>query len=209
MKQIVLFGYSGHAIVVADAIKMAGDIIIGYYDKAESKLNPLNLEYLGDEKDEVALAKFKDPGASFFVCIGDNSIRRMLIKQLSDKGFTTAAVIHPKSIVSGLATVGAGSFIAAGAIVNPLAELGVGVIINTGAIIEHGCHIGDFAHIAPGAVLAGDVQVGKGSFIGANAVVKQGVRIGKNSIVGAGAVVLKDVPDNLVWAGNPAIDLKK
>jgi sugar O-acyltransferase (sialic acid O-acetyltransferase NeuD family) len=209
MKQIALFGYSGHAFVVADAIKMAGDDIIGYYDRAESKVNPFNLEYLGDEKNEVALSKFKNTKASYFVSIGANSIRRRLIKQLSDKGFATAAVIHPKSIVSGLATVGAGSFVAAGAIINSLAEVGVGAIINTGAIIEHECYIGDFAHIAPGAVLAGNVQVGEGSFIGANAVVKQGVRIGKNTIVGAGAVVLKDVPDNLVWAGNPAIDLKK
>lgn len=209
MKPIALFGYSGHAFVVADAIKMAGNDIVGYYDRAKSKVNPFDLEYLGDEKDEVALAKIKGSGACCFVSIGDNSIRRKLIEQFSVREFATAAVIHPKSIVSSLVTVGTGSFIAAGAIINSLAKVGVGAIINTGAIIEHECHIGDFAHIAPGAVLAGNVQVGEGSFIGANAVVKQGVRIGKNTIVGAGAVVLKDVPDNLIWVGNPARNLKK
>ena len=33
--------------------------------------------------------------------------------------------------------------------------------------------------------------------------------IGNNSIIGAGAVVTKDVPDNSVYAGNPAKLVKK
>ncbi|MHC2993610.1 hypothetical protein OB13_19260 [Pontibacter sp. HJ8] len=209
MRQFALLGYSGHAYVVADAIKMRGDNIVGYYDREKAIVDPYNLDYLGDEGDEQSLSKITNLGAIFFVGIGDNSIRGKLIKYLCEKGFDTASVIHPNSIVSGMTTIGTGSLIAAGAIINPLAKVGVGVIINTGAIIEHECHIGDFVHIAPGAVLAGNVHVGEGSFIGAKAVVKQGVRIGKNTTVGAGAVVLKDVPDNLVWAGNPAIDLKK
>ncbi|MCX2739975.1 acetyltransferase [Pontibacter anaerobius] len=209
MNQFALLGYSGHAFVVADAIRMRGDGIIGYYDRAKVIVDPFNLEYLGDDKDEVAVSKIANSGANFFVSIGDNSIRRKLIREFTEKGFVTSSIIHTTSIISTLASIGGGSFVAAGAIVNPLAKVGVGAIINTGAIVEHECCIGDYAHIAPGAVLAGNVQIGEGSFIGANAVVKQGVRIGKNTIVGAGAVVIKDIPDNLVWAGNPAIDLKK
>ena len=55
-----------------------------------------------------------------------------------------------------------------------------------------------------GAVLAGSVKVGKSTFIGAGAVIKQGVNIGNNVIIGAGSVVLKDVPNNVTWAGVPA-----
>ncbi|OKL39872.1 acetyltransferase [Pontibacter flavimaris] len=204
MNQFALFGYSGHAFVIADAIKMMGDDMIGYYDRAEAKVDPFNLKYLGDEKDEVALDKIKDSGASFFVSIGDNSIRKTLIRHLIEKGFVTTSVIHPTSIFSTLATIGAGSFVAAGAIINPLAKIGVGAIINTGAIVEHECRIGDYVHIAPGAVLAGSVHVGDGSFIGANAVVKHGVKIGSNVIIGAGSVVLKDIAMSQTWVGNPA-----
>ena len=35
------------------------------------------------------------------------------------------------------------------------------------------------------------------------------MRIGKNSIVGAGSVVVKDVPPNVVVAGNPAKVVKE
>lgn len=38
----------------------------------------------------------------------------------------------------------------------------------------------------------------------ANCMVIGGVRVGDNVIVGAGSVVVKDIPDNVVVAGNPA-----
>jgi acetyltransferase-like isoleucine patch superfamily enzyme len=41
-------------------------------------------------------------------------------------------------------------------------------------------------------------------WIGDSAIVCKGVTIGENSIVGAGSVVTKDVPPNVVVAGNPA-----
>lgn len=50
----------------------------------------------------------------------------------------------------------------------------------------------------------GKVVIGTNAFIGANSIILPGVTIGKNSIVGAGSVVTKDIPDNVVVAGNPA-----
>lgn len=42
----------------------------------------------------------------------------------------------------------------------------------------------------------------------ANSIVIGGVRVGNNVIVGAGSVVVKDIPDNVVVAGNPAKIIK-
>lgn len=50
----------------------------------------------------------------------------------------------------------------------------------------------------------GKIKIGDNVFIGANATVLPNVTIGNNSIIGANSVVTKDVPDNVVVAGNPA-----
>ena len=50
----------------------------------------------------------------------------------------------------------------------------------------------------------GKITIGNNVFIGANSVVLPNVSIGSNVIIGAGSVVSKDVPDNSVYAGNPA-----
>lgn len=45
-------------------------------------------------------------------------------------------------------------------------------------------------------------------WIGGGSTILPGVTIGKNSIVGAGSVVTKDVPDNVIVAGNPAVIIR-
>ena len=46
-------------------------------------------------------------------------------------------------------------------------------------------------------------------WIGMNALVLKGVTIGENSVIAAGAVVSKDVPPNVVVAGNPGVVVKQ
>lgn len=49
-----------------------------------------------------------------------------------------------------------------------------------------------------------EVHIGDNCFIGQRVIILPGVVIGKNSIVGAGSVVTKNIPENCVYAGNPA-----
>jgi acetyltransferase-like isoleucine patch superfamily enzyme len=48
------------------------------------------------------------------------------------------------------------------------------------------------------------VVIKNNAFIGAHTIILKGVTIGENAVIGAGSVVTKDVPDNEIWAGNPA-----
>lgn len=52
------------------------------------------------------------------------------------------------------------------------------------------------------------VHIKRNCWIGAGATILRGVTIGENSVVGAGSVVTKDVPDNVIVAGNPAKIIK-
>ncbi|HAH11728.1 MAG TPA: acyltransferase [Alphaproteobacteria bacterium] len=46
--------------------------------------------------------------------------------------------------------------------------------------------------------------IGPNVWIGVKAIIGKGVHIGENSIIGAGSVVTRDVPANVIAAGNPA-----
>ena len=47
------------------------------------------------------------------------------------------------------------------------------------------------------------VRIGRNCWIGAGALIMPGVTVGDNTVVGAGSVVTKDLPANVVAAGNP------
>lgn len=200
-REIILVGYSGHGLVVADSALEKNLIIIGYTEKSINASNPFNLQYFGDESDP----NFKgwDLDVDFLLGIGDNNIREKIYLLILRKGKKVISVINSTSSISKHAKIGEGVFINRNVTINAFANIGSNVILNTGCIIEHGCEIYDNVHVAPGAVLAGDVKIGSGTFIGANAVIKQGVEIGKNVMVGAGTVVLKNISEGNKIVGNP------
>lgn len=47
------------------------------------------------------------------------------------------------------------------------------------------------------------VKVDDNVWVGGSATINPGVTIGKNSIIGSGSVVTKDIPENVIAAGNP------
>ncbi|UJH91299.1 acetyltransferase [Antarcticibacterium sp. 1MA-6-2] len=199
-KGIVIVGYSGHGLVVADAALAMGLDLKYYCEKNERTINPFDLKYAGFEGDE---AYNWSAEYDYILGIGDNRIRRKTGELITANNRNCLNVIHPSSTVSRLSRMGIGNFISSGVHLNALATIGNYCIMNTGAVVEHECRLGDAVHIAPGAVLAGNVSIGSGSFVGANSVIKEGVTIGDNVIIGAGTVVLKNIENNNKIVGNP------
>lgn len=50
----------------------------------------------------------------------------------------------------------------------------------------------------------GKVKIGNNVFVGAESVILPNVKVGNNVIIGANSTIPKDIPDNVVAAGNPA-----
>ena len=53
-----------------------------------------------------------------------------------------------------------------------------------------------------------DVIIEDNVWLGEGVKVLKGLRIGKNSVIGAGCIVVKDVPANVIAAGNPCKVIK-
>ncbi|MBQ8132381.1 MAG: sugar O-acetyltransferase [Bacilli bacterium] len=60
-----------------------------------------------------------------------------------------------------------------------------------------------------GLEYAKPIKVGNDVWFGGNVCILPGVTIGNNVVIGAGSVVNKDIPDNVVAAGNPCKVIRK
>lgn len=47
------------------------------------------------------------------------------------------------------------------------------------------------------------ITIGNNAWFGGNVVVNPGVHIGNNAVIGSGSIVTRDIPDNMIAAGNP------
>jgi UDP-perosamine 4-acetyltransferase len=208
----ILIGAGGHASVLLDALAGTSVVLDGVLESDRAKWGSIwnGVAVLGGDEQLTSLA---GRAVTHFVvgvgAIGDNRPRAQLFEQALAAGLKPLTVIHPTSVVSPRASIGAGCQLLPGAIVNAGAHLGANVIVNTGAIVEHDCRIADHVHVATGARLASTVSVGRGAHIGAGAIVLQCRTIGEWSIVGAGGVVVGDVAAGAVVAGVPVKPLER
>jgi acetyltransferase-like isoleucine patch superfamily enzyme len=66
---------------------------------------------------------------------------------------------------------------------------------------QHDINSGDFSAIFL------PVVINDYAFVGRRSLILPGCNIGKCAVLGAGSVLTKNIPDNEVWAGNPAIKI--
>ena len=192
---MIIYGASGHGLVIKEILERCGYSNIRFVDDAEKPNWIGGLVLPPHEIDEFGKL-------TCILAIGKNDVRKRISISL---GGIFISAVHPLAILAiDPKTIGEGTVVMAGVIVNPATYIGRHVILNTSASVDHECVIGDYVHISPNATLCGNVVVGEGAHIGAGATVIQGIRIGQWATVGAGAVVIRDVPDYAVVVGNPA-----
>ena len=201
IEPIALIGAGGHGRVVYDAIveAMTTSPVVVYDDRIElAGRSFLDTHVIAPVPSLASLP------VRVHVAIGANAARRIIGNRMLAAGKELVAVTHPRALISSRASMGAGTFVAAGAVIGPAGRIGKGTIVNHSAVVDHDCEIGEWVHIAPNATLGGTVRVHSGAFIGAGAVVLPGIEIGQDAVVGAGAVVIRPVEAGGVVGGNPA-----
>lgn len=204
-RQVVIWGASGHAAVVAEIIRAVGEYEIAGFitDTPVASAPGIDPARIFDTRE--CLGTIRESGiALMIIAIGRNSARLDVAGLAQGAGFTFVTAVHPAAIVSTTSTVGPGSVIAAGSVIAPGATIGSHVIVNTGVSVDHENVIEDGVHLGPGAHLGGRVIVQKAALVAIGATIADRITIGSGAIVGAGAVVLHDVAPRTVVYGAPA-----
>jgi len=162
---LVIVGAGGHAKVVAEAAQLSGFDVLGFIDQSADLpgTSILGIPVLGDEN---ALDSLNSDDWVVVIAVGDNTSRASIIARLNERGARFARVIHPSSVISPSAQLGAGSVVLAGDVIGTAARVGAHCIINTMASIDHDCVLDDYVHVSPGAHLAGRCSVGHAAHIG-------------------------------------------
>ena len=208
-KELAVVGASGHGKVIADIAEQLG-YTVNFYDDAYP--NKTYIEHWPIHGTCADLISLNNTNATLsndvVVAIGNNEIRLQKIELLRKNSFNLITLIHPTAVISSYAVIAQGTVVFSGAIINAFAKVGVGCIINTAAVVEHDCIIDDFTHICPNVALAGGVSVGSKSWVGIGSQVKQLITIGDNCLIGAGSAVVKNIPDNVIAFGSPAVVIK-
>ncbi|MHA2053189.1 MAG: acyltransferase [Candidatus Kariarchaeaceae archaeon] len=185
-------------------------VTIGYPTRPKVK------EIMSRKKHKTSLEIYYDE-VSFGTKLGNyNHIRSFTIiyenTTLADNVETGTNVVIRENC-----SIGAGSIIGSGTILDGDVKIGKNARIQSLNFIPPKIHIGDNVFLAPGVRFANDTypvsnrligsKVKDNVIIGMSAIIIPGITIGRRSVIAAGALVTKDVPDDAVMLGTPAVQV--
>lgn len=204
---MLIIGAKGFAKEILEILHQQGVENIAFYDD----INQNGPNFLFDKfpilKNKVEAVKyFEKVGYLFTIGIGNPFLRHQLYSDFIALGGVYTSSVSPTSQIGSFdITIGEGCNILNNTIISNSVKIGRGCILYYNSVITHDCIIGNFVEISPGVSVLGRCKIGEFSQLGSGSIVLPDVNIGSNVIVAAGAVVTKDLPNNCMAAGVPAV----
>jgi maltose O-acetyltransferase len=102
-------------------------------------------------------------------------------------------------------SIGDGFFMNFGGVILDCAHVRIGENVQCGPNVQicAATHPLEAARRILGPELAAPITIGDNVWLGAGAIILAGVTIGESTTIGAGSVVTRDIPANVLAAGNP------
>ena len=205
-RKLVIWGAGGHAMCVADIIRLRGEYeLIGFLDDVSPERTGTSFfgaRILGGQEQ---LDHLLNQGVHFMILGFGNILARLTLGEVvRSRGYELVTAFHPSSVIAASVPIGPGTVIRAGAVIEAGCTVGENVIVGPCASVGHSSVLEDGARINPGANVSGNVTIGRAAMIGTGAVIKDRVHVGARTLIGAGATVVRDIPDGVVAYGNPA-----
>jgi sugar O-acyltransferase (sialic acid O-acetyltransferase NeuD family) len=209
---MILFGVSNMLSDVYECINLMGKkvtrIVINVREETRERTKDFEtrLQELYERPLITPLDNFTpEEGEEYFV-VPVTPRKHLLIEYLKNTyQLQFSHLIHPAAYVSPFAKIGQGVFIGAKSIISTGCILKDHVFVGHGVTVGHDAILHDYVRLNPGSNIAGHVEIFDNVLIGLGANVIEELVIGKDAVVAAGAVVIRDVKENTLVAGVPAI----
>jgi sugar O-acyltransferase (sialic acid O-acetyltransferase NeuD family) len=213
MKKVIIVGAGGFGREVLDVIEAINESkptwdFLGFVDD--------NPELQGSEcrgykvlGGVESIRKLTGEAIVAIVAVGNNSVRKSIVRRIEQHGGGFCTLIHPAARVTRYVKIGKGVIITAGCVLTTNIKIANHVIVNIGCTVGHDVILEDYVNLNPGVHINGSNVIGEGAYVGTGAVTIQDISIGRWSVVGAGAVVIRDIPERTLAVGVPAKPVKE
>ena len=207
MKDLIIIGGGGFA---KEVIWLANDCnrkVKGVLDDSVQTHNKLvqGATVLGNVSSWV---DYKD--CEFIIAIGSPRVKQKVVEKMLTFGIPYfATLIHPSVRFSNTVSIDEGSIVCAGSIITADVSIGKHNILNLNVTVGHECEFADYVTIAPMVAVSGNVKLQTLVEVGTGAVIRQGLELAEGSMLGMGGILTKNIPERMIYAGNPAKKLKE
>jgi sugar O-acyltransferase (sialic acid O-acetyltransferase NeuD family) len=213
-RQVVIIGAGGFAREAAETVRAIssqdGSVeLLGFLDDDPALQGR---ELAGT----AVLGKVEDladhPGAGVVIAVGRPdayTTRRAIAVRLRLDLERYVTLVHPSASIGASCSIGSGTVVLAHVAMTADASVGHHVAVMPQVVLPHDVRVDDYATLASGVRLGGGVHVGEGAYVASGACVREGCHVGSWSMVGMGSTVIRDVPDERLWFGSPARDVRR
>jgi sugar O-acyltransferase (sialic acid O-acetyltransferase NeuD family) len=210
VENLLIIGTGGHSSVAIDIAIRLRFKILGLVDDYLPK-NMVRNSYpiLGNTEELEKLCK-EYQCLNVFIAVGNNVERFKIynrIKEINKINFVN--LIHPNAILGFKSVISIGTMVWAGSVIGPFSEIKKFSILNTLSSLDHHSIMEDFSSLGPKSCTGGFVKINKFSSINIGSILVDKITIGTNCIIGANSLVLKDINDNQIVYGSPAIYIRE
>ncbi len=185
-------------------------VIVGYPTRPKTKRIMLR------KKQTASLEVYYDEESSGSR-IGKNNHIRAFTTVYENSSLNDNVETGTNVVIREKCSIGDRSIIGSGTILDGDVKIGKNVRIQSSNFIPPKIRIGNDVFIGPGVRFANDkvpvsdrltgIMVNDNAIIGISATILPGISIGRRSVIAAGALVTKDVPDDVVMLGVPAVQV--
>lgn len=167
-KRLLILGAGGHGKVVREIALSLLDVNGKSLYEGVDFLDDNSVDAIGRIAD---LEKYQNKYSDVFGGIGNNKVRKQLLDQAKELGYSIPVLIHSTAYISPSAVIEDGTVVEPKAIVNANTVVHRGCIISVGAIVDHDATVNEFAHVNAGAIVKAGARVESGRKMEAGEVV--------------------------------------